>query len=278
MPSRAACGEHRARPARGRPKRRCPTGRSLEHSARRRASPGCSRSRSELLEQRRRPAIVKRGEGTRRRRSVGSISTPSTPPAGTKRRRVGTRLRATQQAARPLCPHYRSGGIQPQRPAGYGPRRPLTKSSGILVNCRRSAAKRPGTCIAVSAPRKPLRHTGTVAIVDGPAMFLRAVVVSAALVAFAPSALARDARSQAKEQVDFGIKVAQSGLWKEAIVPMAEGGRARSHLLRRVEQPGDRLRAAGKLRGGPEGLREGRTAGSEEPDDPAELRSLQRNQ
>ena len=47
-------------------------------------------------------------------------------------------------------------------------------------------------------------------------MFFRAVVVSAALVAFAPSALARDARSQAKEQVDFGIKVAQSGLWKEA--------------------------------------------------------------
>ena len=30
------------------------------------------------------------------------------------------------------------------------------------------------------------------------------------------AALARDARSQAKEQVDFGIKVAQSGLWKEA--------------------------------------------------------------
>jgi Flp pilus assembly protein TadD len=47
-------------------------------------------------------------------------------------------------------------------------------------------------------------------------MFFRAVVVSAALVAFAPSALARDARAQAKEQVDFGIKVAQSGLWKEA--------------------------------------------------------------
>jgi Tfp pilus assembly protein PilF len=47
-------------------------------------------------------------------------------------------------------------------------------------------------------------------------MFFRAVVVSAALVVFAPAALARDARSDAKEQVDFGIKVAQSGLWKEA--------------------------------------------------------------
>ena len=48
-------------------------------------------------------------------------------------------------------------------------------------------------------------------------MFFRAVVVSAALVAFAPSALARDARSQAKEQVDFGIKVAQNNLWNEAL-------------------------------------------------------------
>jgi Flp pilus assembly protein TadD len=47
-------------------------------------------------------------------------------------------------------------------------------------------------------------------------MFFRAVVFSAALAAFASPGLAADARSQAKEQVDFGIKVAQSGLWKEA--------------------------------------------------------------
>ncbi len=47
-------------------------------------------------------------------------------------------------------------------------------------------------------------------------MFFRAVVVSAALVVFSSPAIARDARSQAKEQVDFGIKVAQNGLWKEA--------------------------------------------------------------
>jgi Flp pilus assembly protein TadD len=38
----------------------------------------------------------------------------------------------------------------------------------------------------------------------------------AALVVFSPAVSARDARSQAKEQVDFGIKVAQNGLWKEA--------------------------------------------------------------
>ena len=51
-------------------------------------------------------------------------------------------------------------------------------------------------------------------------MLSRALVVAAALVfyvgALAPQAHAGDARSEAKEQVEFGIKVAQNGLWKEA--------------------------------------------------------------
>lgn len=46
-------------------------------------------------------------------------------------------------------------------------------------------------------------------------MQLRVVVAVMALAAFPPSAYA-DARSNAKSQVEFGIKVAQSGLWKEA--------------------------------------------------------------
>ena len=46
-------------------------------------------------------------------------------------------------------------------------------------------------------------------------MYLRALVVLAALLAFPFPALA-DARSDAKAQVEFGIKVAQNGLWKEA--------------------------------------------------------------
>ena len=46
-------------------------------------------------------------------------------------------------------------------------------------------------------------------------MHFRSLVVVVALTAFAPSAYA-DARSDAKSQVEFGIKVAQSGLWKEA--------------------------------------------------------------
>jgi Tfp pilus assembly protein PilF len=46
-------------------------------------------------------------------------------------------------------------------------------------------------------------------------MHFRALVVVATLAAFAPPAYA-DARSSARAQVDFGIKVAQNGLWKEA--------------------------------------------------------------
>ena len=46
-------------------------------------------------------------------------------------------------------------------------------------------------------------------------MHVRALVVVVALTAFAPSAYA-DARSSAKSQVEFGIKVAQNGLWNEA--------------------------------------------------------------
>jgi Tfp pilus assembly protein PilF len=52
----------------------------------------------------------------------------------------------------------------------------------------------------------------------------RALIVASAFVALALPAAAResgsapepDARSEAKQQVEFGIKVAQNGLWKEA--------------------------------------------------------------
>jgi Tfp pilus assembly protein PilF len=46
-------------------------------------------------------------------------------------------------------------------------------------------------------------------------MLFRAVFIGLMLVA-APSAASASARSDAKEQVEFGIKVAQTGLWREA--------------------------------------------------------------
>jgi Flp pilus assembly protein TadD len=47
-------------------------------------------------------------------------------------------------------------------------------------------------------------------------MLYRALALTAVLAASAAPAWA-DARSDAKSQVDFGIKVAQNGLWKEAL-------------------------------------------------------------
>jgi Flp pilus assembly protein TadD len=46
-------------------------------------------------------------------------------------------------------------------------------------------------------------------------MFFRAVTLCSMLALSAAGAAASD-RSAAKEQVDFGIKVAQNGLWREA--------------------------------------------------------------
>jgi Flp pilus assembly protein TadD len=47
-------------------------------------------------------------------------------------------------------------------------------------------------------------------------MFARAGVLAFALL-FVGSAAAADDREAAKEQVEFGIKVAQNGLWREAL-------------------------------------------------------------
>jgi Tfp pilus assembly protein PilF len=47
-------------------------------------------------------------------------------------------------------------------------------------------------------------------------MKLRVLALIAALTVFSPPAYAGDSRSDAKSQVEFGIRVAQNGLWKEA--------------------------------------------------------------
>src|SRR6476620_7401228 len=204
-----------------------------------------------------------------------AISTPSTPPAGTKSRRVGTACGAAGGPT--LCPHYRSGGIQPQRPrlratsAAYEiPRNPgevpaICRETPGYVHCCLRAAK------ALAAHGNG-RYSGcTCHVFPSCCRFGGARGVRAEC-ACARRPRAGEGAGRLRDQSRPERPLERS------IVPMAEGGGARPHLLRRVEQPGDRLRAAGKLRGGPEGLREGRTPGSEEPDDSAELRSLQRNQ
>ena len=47
-------------------------------------------------------------------------------------------------------------------------------------------------------------------------MTVRVLVLAAVLAGSAAAPAFADARSDAKAQVDFGIKVAQNGLWKEA--------------------------------------------------------------
>jgi Tfp pilus assembly protein PilF len=75
-----------------------------------------------------------------------------------------------------------------------------------------------GTCIArqyLLLNGNQLRVAGRVTIVIPSPMLLRAAVLMLAFMAAPVPALA-DARSEAKAQVEFGIKVAQNGLWKEA--------------------------------------------------------------
>ena len=48
-------------------------------------------------------------------------------------------------------------------------------------------------------------------------MRIRTLIVTLSLLAAASAPLAADARSDAKKQVEFGISVAQRGLWREAV-------------------------------------------------------------
>jgi Tfp pilus assembly protein PilF len=61
-----------------------------------------------------------------------------------------------------------------------------------------------------------LRRLGAAVIVNMPPMHFRSWIVAAWFVLLATPAAAADDRAAAKSQVEFGIKVAQSGLWKEA--------------------------------------------------------------
>ena len=96
-------------------------------------------------------------------------------------------------------------------------------------------------------------------------MFFRAMVVAAAVVAFAPAVAARDARSQAKEQVEFGIKVAQRGLWNEAIYRWVKATELDPTYSAAWNNLAIAYEHEGQFRQGAEGLRKGAAARSEEP-------------
>src|SRR4051812_42804873 len=99
----------------------------------------------------------------------------------------------------------------------------LTDDVAELRNCASIASetdpRRDTTAVRrlLPRPRKGVAPRRCGAIVSlSHLMFIRALVLVTALVASAAPARAADARSDAKEQVEFGIRVAQNGLWKEA--------------------------------------------------------------
>ncbi len=70
-----------------------------------------------------------------------------------------------------------------------------------------------GTLAAFALPAaESSRYSGAIRIMIG-----RLVLCSALLVSASPAWLIADARSEARAQVEFGIDVAQRGLWREAI-------------------------------------------------------------
>ena len=94
------------------------------------------------------------------------------------------------------------------------------------------------------------------------------------MLALAAAPLAADARDDAKKQVEFGISVAQRGLWREAIYRWERATQidptyaaAHNNLAIAYEHEGDLMQGASRLREGPR-ARTGQRA------DQAELRAV----
>ena len=92
------------------------------------------------------------------------------------------------------------------------------------------------------------------------------------------SAHAQDDRGKSKEQVEFGIKVAQNGLWNEALYRWEKATELDPTYAAAWNNLAIAYEHEGKFEEAKKAYEKALAAGSEEPDDPAELRSLQRNQ
>ena len=137
--------------------------------------------------------------------------------------------RLHQQAARPLCPYYRAR-VSPRQISRlrrtsnpYENRRDLevisSTSAGenvVRALLRQSCRRWSGGENDSSAWVAPESVGGC--IVDLNSMQRRVLIsVSALLLLLVASSVWADDRAKAKEQVEFGIKVAQNGLWNEAL-------------------------------------------------------------
>ena len=94
----------------------------------------------------------------------------------------------------------------------------------------------------------------------------------------APAAVAADARKDAREQVEFGINVAQKGLWREALYRWEKAVELDPTYAAAFNDLAIAYEHEGAVRPGAEGLREGARARAGQHLHPAELRVLQGNQ
>ena len=96
-------------------------------------------------------------------------------------------------------------------------------------------------------------------------------------VASAPEAFA-DARGQAKEQVEFGIQVAQRGLWKEAIYRWERAAQLDPTYAAAFNNLAVAYEHEGQLAKAREAYRKSARARTQQCARPAELRPVQGNQ
>jgi Flp pilus assembly protein TadD len=73
------------------------------------------------------------------------------------------------------------------------------------------------TLKALAPSQRACTRRKRVTIVIAYSLHMRIAALTVAVFALAAAPLAADARSDAKKQVEFGITVAQRGLWREAI-------------------------------------------------------------
>ena len=87
-----------------------------------------------------------------------------------------------------------------------------------------------------------------------------------------------DARSDAKAQVEFGINVAQRGLWREAIYRWEKAVEIDPTYAAAFNDLAIAYEHEGQLDKARAGVREGARARAEQRPDPTELRAVQGNQ
>src|SRR5262245_1252994 len=109
------------------------------------------------------------------------------------------------------CPYYTAQVVLPGTHIGLRASSALTIFAGKHRSFRHGARHRRGTSVA------PAARQGAIVAPHPMRRLIFASVVVFIVGAAAPAVARADARSDSREQVEFGIRVAQNGLWNEAL-------------------------------------------------------------